>query len=51
MDEPASALDPAATTRIEDLIYELRQNYTIVIVTQHAAGAHSDLTAFFSRDA
>ena len=33
MDEPASALDPIATARIEELIDELRQNYTIVIVT------------------
>lgn len=33
MDEPASALDPASTARIEDLIFELKQNYTIVIVT------------------
>jgi phosphate transport system ATP-binding protein len=49
MDEPASALDPAATTRIEDLIYELRQNYTIVIVTHNMqqAARISDLTAFF----
>ncbi|MFV1315615.1 phosphate ABC transporter ATP-binding protein, partial [Klebsiella pneumoniae] len=35
MDEPASALDPASTTRIEDLIFELKQNYTIVIVTHN----------------
>jgi phosphate transport system ATP-binding protein len=49
MDEPASALDPAATVRIEDLIYELRQNYTIVIVTHNMqqAARISDLTAFF----
>jgi phosphate transport system ATP-binding protein len=49
MDEPASALDPAATTRIEDLIYELRKNCTIVIVTHNMqqAARISDLTAFF----
>lgn len=49
MDEPASALDPRSTARIEDLIGELRDNYTIVIVThnmQQAARA-SDFTAFF----
>ncbi len=49
MDEPASALDPASTTRIEDLIYELRKNYTIVIVTHnmHQAARISDRTGFF----
>jgi phosphate transport system ATP-binding protein len=49
MDEPASALDPLATQKIEDLIIELRKDYTIVIVThnmQQAARA-SDFTAFF----
>ena len=49
MDEPASALDPMATSKIEDLIRELRKDYTIVIVThnmQQAARA-SDHTAFF----
>jgi phosphate transport system ATP-binding protein len=49
MDEPASALDPIATAKIEELIYELKSNYTIVIVThnmQQAARA-SDYTAFF----
>jgi phosphate transport system ATP-binding protein len=35
MDEPASALDPASTARIEDLIFELKQNYTIIIVTHN----------------
>jgi phosphate transport system ATP-binding protein len=48
MDEPASALDPVATLRIEELIQELKQNYTIIIVThnmQQAARA-SDFTAF-----
>jgi phosphate transport system ATP-binding protein len=49
MDEPASALDPLATQKIEDLIVELKKDYTIVIVThnmQQAARA-SDFTAFF----
>ncbi|HUA38579.1 MAG TPA: phosphate ABC transporter ATP-binding protein PstB [Candidatus Sulfopaludibacter sp.] len=49
MDEPASALDPLATAKIEDLIVQLRKDYTIVIVThnmQQAARA-SDFTAFF----
>lgn len=49
MDEPASALDPLATSKIEDLILELKREYTIVIVThnmQQAARA-SDFTAFF----
>jgi phosphate transport system ATP-binding protein len=50
MDEPASALDPIATLRIEELIQDLKQKYTIVIVThnmQQAARA-SDFTAFFN---
>ncbi len=49
MDEPASALDPASTSRIEDLIFELRERYTIVIVTHNMqqAARVSDLTAFF----
>jgi phosphate transport system ATP-binding protein len=49
MDEPASALDPQSTTRIEDLIGELRQEYTIVIVTHNMqqAARVSDTTAFF----
>jgi phosphate transport system ATP-binding protein len=49
MDEPASALDPYATARIEDLIAELRTNYTIVIVTQNMqqAARVSDFAAFF----
>jgi phosphate transport system ATP-binding protein len=48
MDEPASALDPASTARIEDLIFELKRNYTIVIVTHNMqqAARVSDLTAF-----
>ena len=50
MDEPASALDPIATTRIEDLIHDLKQNYTIVIVTHNMqqAARIADMTAFFS---
>ena len=49
MDEPASALDPASTSRIEDLIFELRDKYTIVIVTHNMqqAARVSDRTAFF----
>jgi phosphate transport system ATP-binding protein len=49
MDEPASALDPASTARIEDLIFELRERYTIVIVTHNMqqAARVSDQTAFF----
>jgi phosphate transport system ATP-binding protein len=49
MDEPASALDPASTSRIEDLIFELKQNYTIVIVTHNMqqAARVSEITAFF----
>ncbi len=52
MDEPASALDPIATLRIEELIQDLKRDYTIIIVThnmQQAARA-SDFTAFFSMD-
>jgi len=49
MDEPASALDPIATQRIEELIYELKKDYTIVIVTHNMqqAARVSDCTAFF----
>ncbi len=48
MDEPASALDPLATAKIEDLIAFLKQEYTIVIVTHNMqqAGRCSDFTAF-----
>lgn len=52
MDEPASALDPISTLRIEELVQDLKQNYTIIIVThnmQQAARA-SDYTAFFNMD-
>ncbi len=50
MDEPASALDPIATLRIEELMYELKQDYTIVIVTHNMqqAARVSDRTAFFT---
>jgi phosphate transport system ATP-binding protein len=49
MDEPASALDPIATTRIEELILELKKDFTIVIVTHNMqqAARISDQTAFF----
>lgn len=52
MDEPAASLDPIATLKIEDLIHELSQNYTIVIVTHNMqqAGRVSDYTAFFYTD-
>ncbi len=50
MDEPASALDPIATTRIEDLMHELKRDYTILIVTHNMqqAARVADMTAFFS---
>ncbi len=50
MDEPCSALDPIATSRIEDLMVELRQNFTIIIVTHNMqqAARVSDRTAFFT---
>jgi phosphate transport system ATP-binding protein len=49
MDEPTSALDPISTSKIEELIYELKNKYTIVIVTHNMqqAGRVSDNTAFF----
>jgi phosphate transport system ATP-binding protein len=49
MDEPASALDPIATAKIEELIHHLKENYTIVIVTHNMqqAARISDRTAFF----
>ena len=52
MDEPASALDPISTTRIEDLMHELKQEFTIVIVTHNMqqAARVADMTAFFSVD-
>ncbi len=50
MDEPASALDPISTSRIEDLIHELKREYTIAIVTHNMqqAARVADMTAFFS---
>ena len=50
MDEPCSALDPIATARIEDLMLELRDDYTIIIVTHNMqqAARVSDRTAFFT---
>lgn len=49
MDEPCSALDPGSTSRVEDLIYELREQYTIIMVTHNMQQASrcSDRTAFF----
>jgi phosphate transport system ATP-binding protein len=53
MDEPASALDPISTLAIEDLVQELKQEYTIVIVTHNMqqASRASDITGFFNIDA
>ena len=50
MDEPCSALDPISTARVEELIHELKEQYTIVIVTHnmHQASRVSDKTAFFN---
>jgi phosphate transport system ATP-binding protein len=52
MDEPCSALDPIATARIEDLMQEIKQQYTIVIVTHNMqqAGRVSDSTGFFTTE-
>jgi len=49
MDEPASALDPISTAKIEDLIFQLKQDYTIVIVTHNMqqAARVADFTGFF----
>jgi phosphate transport system ATP-binding protein len=53
MDEPCSALDPVATLRIEDLMQDLKADYTIVIVTHNMqqAARVSDMTAFFTTEA
>jgi phosphate transport system ATP-binding protein len=53
MDEPCSALDPIATARIEDLMAELRDEYTIIIVTHNMqqAARVADRTAFFTAQA
>jgi len=52
MDEPCSALDPIATTRIEDLMQEIKNDFTIVIVTHNMqqAARVSDRTAFFTTE-
>jgi phosphate transport system ATP-binding protein len=52
LDEPASALDPIATSAIEDLMHELKRDYTLVIVTHNMqqAARVADMTAFFSLD-
>jgi phosphate transport system ATP-binding protein len=52
LDEPASALDPIATSAIEDLVHDLKRDYTIVIVTHNMqqAARVADMTAFFSLD-
>ena len=52
MDEPCSALDPIATARIEDLMQEIKRDYTIVIVTHNMqqAARVSDMTAFFTAE-
>lgn len=49
MDEPTSALDPLSTAKVEDLIHELKKNYSIIIVTHNMqqAARISDKTAFF----
>ncbi len=51
MDEPTSALDPISTTKIEDLMQELKKDYSIIIVTHNMqqAARISDRTAFFYR--
>jgi phosphate transport system ATP-binding protein len=53
MDEPCSALDPISTLKVEELIHELKEQYTIVIVTHNMQQASrvSDLTAFFNAEA
>ena len=49
MDEPCSALDPIATAKIEELIDELKSNYTIIIITHSMQQARvSNMTAFFN---
>jgi phosphate transport system ATP-binding protein len=51
MDEPCSALDPIATQKVEELIFELKRDYTIVVVTHNMqqAARISDVTGFFDR--
>lgn len=52
MDEPASALDPIATLKIEELMHQLAKNYTIIVVTHNMqqAARVSEYTAFFNMD-
>jgi phosphate transport system ATP-binding protein len=51
MDEPCSALDPIATQKVEELIFDLKRDYTIVVVTHNMqqAARISDVTGFFDR--
>jgi phosphate transport system ATP-binding protein len=53
MDEPCSALDPISTLKVEELIHELKQQFTIIIVTHNMQQASrvSDYTAFFNAQA
>jgi phosphate transport system ATP-binding protein len=53
MDEPASALDPISTLKIEELMHELKERYTIIIVTHNMQQATrvADMTAFFNAKA
>jgi phosphate transport system ATP-binding protein len=53
MDEPCSALDPISTLKIEELMHELKQNYTIIIVTHNMQQATrvADMTAFYNAEA
>jgi phosphate transport system ATP-binding protein len=53
MDEPCSALDPISTLKVEELMHELKTNYTIVIVTHNMQQATrvADMTAFFNAEA
>ena len=53
MDEPCSSLDPVSTSKVEDLIYELKEQYTIIIVTHNMQQATrvADMTAFFNAEA
>jgi phosphate transport system ATP-binding protein len=53
MDEPCSALDPISTLKVEELIHELKQQYTIIIVTHNMQQASrvSDMTAFYNAEA
>ena len=52
MDEPCSSLDPVSTSKVEDLIHELKEEYTIIIVTHNMQQATkvADMTAFFNAE-